>query len=81
MVKMTIDCMDRLHTTAMGAERVKRNLGLETDDVVRWCREQLLSQGAAAQRIGKNWYVTVNGCRITINARSGTIITAHKFSG
>ena len=29
---------------------------------------------------GKNYYVEVDGCRITINSSSFTIITAHKIS-
>lgn len=73
--------IDKLHTTPMGAERVKRNLQIETDDIVSWCKAQLLSQGAVMERTGKNWYVTANGCRITINAHSCTIITAHRMPG
>ena len=29
-------------------------------------------------RQGKNWYVRINSCVITVNASSYTIITAHK---
>lgn len=70
--------LDRLHTTEMGAVRVKRNLGLETDDVVGWCREKITSPGAVMSCGGKNWYVEADGCVITINARCLTIITAHR---
>lgn len=74
-----IENIDDLHTTEMGAERIKRNLRIETSDVVQWCRIQILDKGAKFQRLGKNWYVTVNGSRITVNAHSYTIITAHKL--
>jgi hypothetical protein len=66
-----------LHTTELGAERIKRNLGLTTDDVVAWCRQSILS-AENIQRKGKNWYVCADKCVITVNAHSYTIITAHK---
>lgn len=73
------DLIDKLHTTPMGAERIRRNLQLETEDVVGWCRERILDKGTRLERIGKNWYAAAGDCRITINAHSGTIITAHKI--
>ena len=33
---------------------------------------------AVITRSGKNWYVNIDNCIITINAYSYTIITAHK---
>ena len=75
-----IEHIDQLHTTEMGAERIKRNLQLETDDVVKWCKLRILDQNATIERSGKNWYVTVDHCRITVNAHSYTIITAHKVT-
>ena len=70
--------IDRLHTTEMGAERIRRNLQIETDDVVQWCRERILDKGTIIERKGKNWYAVAGDCRITVNAHSYTIITAHK---
>ena len=61
--------------------RIKRNLSLETEDVVLWCRERILEKDAIIERKGKNWYVTVGNCKITVNAYSYTIITAHKVKG
>ena len=69
----------KLHTTELGALRIKRNLSLDTEDTVAWCREQISSPEAVIVRRGKNWYITVNGCIITVNAYSYTIITAHKL--
>lgn len=77
---MTVELLENaagLHTTKLGAERIKRNLKLEDNDPVQWCRDQISDRNAKVERIGKNWYVTVNGCRITIHASSNTIITAH----
>jgi ribosomal protein S18 acetylase RimI-like enzyme len=76
---LTLKNIDKLHTTKMGAERIKRNLNLQTDDIVALCKEY----AAGADIIfglGKNWYVYGNGVALTINAHSFTIITAHKIN-
>lgn len=69
--------LEKLHTTKLGVERIKRNLSLDTDDVIKWCREKIASTQADIARKGKNWYVSVDGCVITVNAYSYTVITAH----
>ncbi len=73
-----IQNIDQLHTTKMGVDRIKRNLSLATDDVVGWCKTKILNERASVARIGKNWYIRLDGCEITVNAHSYTIITAHK---
>lgn len=70
--------LEQLHTTELGALRIKRNLSLETDDVVGWCKRKTSSPDAVIERKGKNWYVAIADCMITINAYSFTIITAHR---
>ncbi|MCR4742301.1 MAG: DUF3781 domain-containing protein [Treponema sp.] len=72
--------LNHLHTTPMGIDRIRRNLSLgqEVTDVVVWCREKIQSPGAQITRQGKNWYVSIDGAVITVNAYSYTIITAHK---
>ena len=71
--------LDKLHTTEMGVDRIKRNLNLDVSDVVKWCYEKIKSTGAVIERKGKNWYVFIDDCKITVNAHSYTIITAHKM--
>lgn len=73
-----LDHLDRLHTTELGIVRIKKNLSLETDDVVRWCRDKINSDTAVITRNGKNWYISADTCIITVNAYSYTIITAHR---
>jgi hypothetical protein len=70
--------IEKLHTTELGVERIKRNLCLNVDDVVDWCKQKIKDQNTHIIRKGKNWYATIDGCVITINAHSYTIITAHK---
>lgn len=73
-----LDNIEKIHTTEMGVDRIKRNLSLDTDDVVEWCKSKIMLPHADITRNGKNWYVEVDGCIITVNAHSFTIITAHK---
>ena len=71
--------IDKLHTTEMGEGRIKRNLKLETDEVVLWCKDAVKSADIIIGQ-GKNWYVYRAGTAITINSHSYTIITAHKIN-
>jgi len=71
--------LDKLHTTSLGAERIKHNLSLQTDDVVAWCSDAAKKADVIIGR-GKNWYVYRDGAVITVNAHSYTIITAHKIN-
>lgn len=70
--------IDKLHSTELGIARIKKNLSLDTDDVVAWCKDKISSAHAIIERRGKNWYVNADNLVITVNARSYTIITAHR---
>ncbi len=59
-------------------KELKKNLALDKVDVVQICREMILNQHSVITKRGKNWYVNIDNCEITINANSFTIITAHK---
>ena len=69
--------LDKFHTTTLGIERIKKNLNLNTSNVVAWCKEKTQKANSIIRK-GKNWYVYVDGIVLTINANSFTIITAHK---
>lgn len=71
---------DRLHATPLGAERLRRNLGLGEADPVAWCREQLAAPGTIITRRGKNLYARGADWQITIHAGSLSIITAHRLT-
>lgn len=73
-----IENIDRLHTTDMGGKCIRQNLGLNTDDIVPIVRGLVLLPNADILRRGKNWYVYINDCIITINAGNFSIITAHR---
>ncbi|MCL2165218.1 MAG: DUF3781 domain-containing protein [Oscillospiraceae bacterium] len=72
-----ISHLDKLHTTPLGAERIRKNLTLDAPDVVAWCREKTANADSIVRK-GKNWYVHAASVVITINVHSYTIITAHK---
>lgn len=74
---MLLDNLDRLHTTEMGVDRIKKNLKLNSEDVVAYCKDKVLDERSHIYKQGKNWYCEVDNIVITINARSYTIITAH----
>ena len=66
-----------LHTTSMGAERIRHNLQLDENiNVVDYCQRLIIGTDAKFEHIGKNWYVTSGNIRLTVNASSKTIITA-----
>lgn len=70
--------IDKLHTTKLGMERIIRNLSLQSCDALEWCKEKITHSKAILIRKGKNWYIHTDGCVITVNAYSYTIITAHR---
>jgi len=59
--------LDKIHTTELGAERIKRNLELDIEDVVFWCIQKI-RQADSIVREGKNWYAYAGNIVITINA-------------
>lgn len=72
-----LENIEKIHTTTLGAKRIKQNLQIEVDDIVKWCKEKVLDNKSIIERVGKNYYVTILNYKITINAYSYTIITAH----
>ena len=71
-----LDNIDKIHTTEMGLKRIGKNLGI-SDEPVSYCI-QLIKKESKVTKKGKNYYVEVDDCIITINSSSFTIITAHK---
>ena len=78
MANELLENLDRLHTTELGVIRIKKNLSLNVENVIEWCKEKISLSNAKIIRKGKNWYITIDNCIITVNAYSYTIITAHK---
>lgn len=75
--QVLLDHLDQIHTTPMGVDRIKKNLKINVVDVVDYCKKQILDENCHIYRQGKNWYCQVGQIKITVNAHSYTIITAH----
>lgn len=75
--KILLDNIDKIHTTKMGVDRIKRNLKIDSDDVVKYCKNKMLDKKCNIYKQCKNWYCEVENIKITINSYSYTIITAH----
>ena len=67
----------KIHITEMGIDRIKKNLKLNTNDVVEFCKNKILDKNCNIYKQGKNWYCEIDNIKITINSYSYTIITAH----
>ena len=67
----------KIQTTEMGIDRIKKNLKLNTNDVVGFCKNKILDKNCNIYKQGKNWYCEIDNIKITINSYSYTIITAH----
>lgn len=75
--KILLSNIDKLHTTKMGIDRIKKNIKINTDDVVKYCKNKILDNKCNIYKKGKNWYCKIDNIIITINSYSYTIITAH----
>ena len=69
--------IDKIHTTELGIDRIKKNLNIE-EDVVLFCKNKILDKNSNIYKKGKNYYCSIDNILITINSYSYTLITAHK---
>ena len=75
--KVLLENVDKIHTTEMGVGRIQKNLGIDVEPV-SYCVSKIKQENSQVKKEGKNYYVEVDDCIITINSSSFTIITAHK---
>lgn len=69
--------IDKIHTTELGIDRIKKNLNID-EDVVLFCKNKILDKNSNIYKKGKNYYCSIDNILITINSYSYTLITAHK---
>lgn len=75
--QILLDNINKVHTTEMGINRIIKNLKLNTNDVVEYCKNKVLDKNCNIYKQGKNWYCEIENIIITINSYSYTIITGH----
>lgn len=54
MANELLENLDRLHTTELGVIRIKKNLSLNVENVIEWCKEKISLSNAKIIRKGKN---------------------------
>ena len=69
--------IEKIHTTKLGVNRIKKNLELNTNEVVDYCKKKIMDNSCKIYKNGKNWYCEIDNIKITINSYTYTIITAH----
>lgn len=56
-----LDNLEKLHTTKSGVVRIQRNLSLDPEKAVEWCKDKILSSNAVISRKGKSRQLHYNG--------------------
>ncbi|HEN6473158.1 TPA: DUF3781 domain-containing protein, partial [Streptococcus agalactiae] len=58
-IQILLNNIDEIHTTEMGVIRIKKNLKLDTEDVVEYCKDRVLDKNCNIYKQGKNWYCEI----------------------
>ena len=70
--------IDKIHTTELGVERIKKNLKID-GNVVTYLKDKIKKEKCIVYKEGKNYYCEIDNIRITINSYNYCIITAHEL--
>ena len=57
--------IDKIHTTKMGIDRIKKNLKLDISNIVEYCKNKVLDSNCHIYKQGKNWYCEIDNIKIT----------------
>ena len=68
--------INKLHTTKLGIERIKRNLNIDCE-VVEYLKRKILDKKCLIYKKGTNYYCEIDNIIITVNSYNYCIITAH----
>ena len=75
--EILINNMNKIHTTNMGLDRIKKNLKLDNHDIIEYIKNIIKNKDTITYKKGKNYYCETDNIIITINSYSYIIITAH----
>ena len=53
-INKLINNINNVHTTEMGIDRIKKNLKLDTNNVVEYCKNKVLDKNCNIYKRGKN---------------------------
>ena len=65
--QILLDNINKVHTTEMGINRIIKNLKLNTNDVVEYCKNKVLDKNCNIYKQGKNWYCEIENIIICLN--------------
>jgi len=51
--------LDKIHTTEMGSDRLKKNLQLQTEDIIGWCKKQITNKKSKLRPFVNTLFQTV----------------------
>lgn len=54
--KALFDNIDKIHTTEIGMDRIRKNLKIDTMDVVEYWKKKILDRNCNIYKAGKNWW-------------------------
>ena len=74
--EVLISNIDKIHTTKLGLERIKKNLEID-GNVVEFLKKRIIDKNSVFYKNGKNYYIIIDNIIITINSNNFCIITAH----
>ena len=70
--------IDKIHTTLLGSERIKKNINIK-DNEIEYIKKIILDKESNIYKKGKNYYCEINNIKVTINSYNYCVITAHKL--
>ena len=76
MNSVLISNVDKIHTTKLGIERIKKNIKVD-NDVISYIKKIILDKKCKIYKRGKNYYCEIDNVIITINSYNFCVITAH----
>ena len=63
--ELLLSNIERIHTTSMGIDRIKKNLNINVDDVVFYCKNKIQDKNCKIYKKGKNYYCEIDNIIIT----------------
>lgn len=66
--EILINNINKIHTTNMGLDRIKKNLKLDNYDIIEYIKNIIKNKDTIIYKKGKNYYCETDNTIITINS-------------
>lgn len=74
---VTINNLDKIHTTTIEINIIIKNLKLDDFDIINFCKKLLKEKNCKMSKHSNNWYCKTNNTILTINSNSYSMIQVH----